>query len=150
MPTINAPEGYGYVVLACGVLPTVVNLLLSGPVMSARKKYNVKYPNLYAVPGFHKEADEFNRVQRGHQNYLELAPGYTVMSLIGGLENPISVAVGGVLYAVGSMLYMHGYADLSLDVKMARYKKGAHIKWIGFFTSLVTSVKMGGKMCNWW
>jgi len=33
--------------------------------------------------------------------------------------------------------------DTNLDVKDARYKKGAAIKWVGFFTSLICTVKLG-------
>jgi glutathione S-transferase len=39
--------------------------------MKARKEYGIGYPNLYATPGYHDKADEFNRVQRSHQNYME-------------------------------------------------------------------------------
>lgn len=118
--------------------------------MKARKDCDVPYPNLYATPGYHKKADEFNRVQRGHQNYIENITGFTAMSLLGGLKHPISVAVGGVLYCLGSVFYQKGYSDLSLDVKMARYKKGGGIKWIGFFVSLYSSVALAGNMVGWW
>ncbi|KAL3916912.1 MAG: hypothetical protein SGILL_004960, partial [Bacillariaceae sp.] len=57
--------------------------------MTARDKCNVQYPNLYATPGFHKEADEFNRVQRGHQNFLEANDTYAILTLLGGLKYPI-------------------------------------------------------------
>ena len=40
-----------------------------------RTEYDVQYPNLYAVPKLHKDADAFNRVQRGHQVRAELAYG---------------------------------------------------------------------------
>eukprot|EP00970_Alexandrium_tamarense_P018943 scaffold13568_cov257-Alexandrium_tamarense.AAC.2 len=88
-------------------------------------------------------ADEFNRVQRGHQNFLESSDSYAIMTLIGGLKHPIACAVGSVCYCVGSVLYMKGYSDNKLDVKMARYKKGAGIKWIGFFASLISTCKLG-------
>ena len=53
---------------------TVVNLaVMSGLVMKARKELDVKYPNLYATPGYHKNADEFNRIQRGHQKSVSVA-----------------------------------------------------------------------------
>lgn len=68
---LNVPDQYGYVILTCGVLPLFTNIYLGGPVMKARKALDVPYPNLYAVPGVHKNADEFNRIQRGHQNYFE-------------------------------------------------------------------------------
>ena len=62
------PAGYGLVLgvwgIGCGAL---LNVFVSGGVMAARKKLDVKYPNLYATPGFHKHADEFNSIQRGHQ-----------------------------------------------------------------------------------
>ena len=54
MVVLELPESYGYVMLFCGVLPTVTNMVLSVPVMKARKELNVKYPNLYATPGYHK------------------------------------------------------------------------------------------------
>ena len=65
------------------------------------------------------------------------------MTLLGGLKYPIVCALGTVLFNVGSVLYLKGYADTNLDVKTARYKKGAAIKWIGFFTSFVSTISLG-------
>ena len=96
-----------------------------------------------AVPKYHKNADEFNRVQRGHQNYLEGATAYSIMTLLGGLKYPLMCAGGSVLFCLGSVFFMRGYADNSLDVKMARYKKGGGIKWIGFFISFFSSIRLG-------
>ena len=110
--------------------------------MKARKKYDVQYPNLYAPAG-NKNADAFNRVQRGHQNYLESINSYCVMTLLGGIKHPITCAVGSVIFCVGSLLYMKGYSDTTLDVKTARYKKGAAIKYIGFFASFISTCKLG-------
>merc|ERR1711976_561259 len=138
MVAIEVPDHYGWVVLGAGVLPVMTSMFLSGFVMSAIKQFNVQYPNLYAVPGFHKQADEFNRVQRGHQNYLENTDSYVIMTLLGGLKHPIACAIGTVLYCVGCYLYLKGYSDAELDVKDARYKKGGVIKWIGFFTSMIS------------
>mmetsp|Transcript_25386 Transcript_25386/g.46693 ORF Transcript_25386/g.46693 Transcript_25386/m.46693 type:complete len:125 (-) Transcript_25386:1254-1628(-) len=118
-------------------------MVLGGYVMKARKKYDVQYPNLYAVPKHHKNADEFNRVQRGHQNFLEGNDSYAIMTLLGGLKHPLVCAGGSVCFCVGSILYIKGYMDTNLDVKDARYKKGAAIKWVGFFTSLICTVKLG-------
>mmetsp|Transcript_38205 Transcript_38205/g.92452 ORF Transcript_38205/g.92452 Transcript_38205/m.92452 type:complete len:150 (+) Transcript_38205:46-495(+) len=142
MVSIEVPDHYGWVILGAGIAPVVTNLLLSGFVMSARKQHNVGYPNLYAVPGFHKNADDFNRVQRGHQNYMELTDGYAIMTLIGGLKHPIACAIGTATYCVGCYLYLLGYKDDTLDVKTARYKKGGGIKFIGFFTSLISCAKL--------
>ncbi|EJK72031.1 hypothetical protein THAOC_06479 [Thalassiosira oceanica] len=105
--------------------------------------YDVQYPNLYAVPKLHKDADAFNRVQRGHQNYLEGSDSYAIMTLVGGLKHPLACSIGSVCFCIGSVLYMTGYKDANLDVKTARYKKGGGIKWIGFLTSLISCCKLG-------
>ena len=46
---IRLPDGYGYVILGCGVAPLLANIYMGGPVMKARKEMDVPYPNLYAV-----------------------------------------------------------------------------------------------------
>ena len=92
--TLSVPNEYGWVVLGAGVGATICNIVLSGPVMKARKELDVPLPNLYATPGVHKHADEFNRIQRSHQNFLEMLDSYIVMTLLGGLKYPIPCAVG--------------------------------------------------------
>mmetsp|Transcript_10140 Transcript_10140/g.28775 ORF Transcript_10140/g.28775 Transcript_10140/m.28775 type:complete len:151 (+) Transcript_10140:117-569(+) len=139
MVAIEVPAQYGWVVLGAGIGTLFTGFNLSGAVMKARTQYNVQYPNLYAVPGYHKNADEFNRVQRGHQNYLEGLGSYVTLALIGGLKYPIANAIGSVCFCVGSVLYMKGYSDTSLDVTTARYKKGGIIKWVGVLISLVST-----------
>ena len=86
--TVEVPSAYGYVILTAGVGAFVMNIMLGGLVMQARKKYGIKYPNLYAVPGYHKDADAFNRVQRGHQHIYEEMCNVTAMLLVGGLKHP--------------------------------------------------------------
>ena len=66
----QVPASYPFVMLAAGALAFIVNFVLGGQVMAARSTYNIPLPNLYATPGYHDKADEFNRVQRGHQNML--------------------------------------------------------------------------------
>lgn len=124
MPSIHVPDGYGYVVFTAGVLPSVTNLVLQTFVMKARKQFDVQYPNLYGVPGFHKMADEFNRVQRGHQHLFESLGDFRICSLIGGLQHPIAVAGAGLVWNFGALLYMLGYKDNALDVKVARMQRG--------------------------
>ena len=80
--------------LGAGVGPFICNMVLAGSVMSAREKYNVDYPNLYAVPGYHKDCDAFNRIQRGHQNFLENLGTYVTLTLLGGLKYPLTCAIG--------------------------------------------------------
>jgi len=139
MLSIEVPPAYGYVVLGVGVGTFITNQYLAIGVMSARSKYNIQYPNAYAVPGYHEKCDEFNRVQRAHQNFLEGFPGYAITALIGGIRNPIVNAIGCVCYCVGAILYQRGYVDMSLDAKTARHMKGGPIKYIGIFTALFTT-----------
>lgn len=139
--SIEIPDHYGYVFFTCGVLPVITNTIISGSVMKGRKKYNVGYPNLYATPGYHKQADEFNRVQRGHQHIFETLSDFRAVSFIGGLAHPITCAICGVVYCLGNYLYMLGYSDNKLDVKTARLKKGGPIAIVALLTSLVCAAK---------
>lgn len=138
MPTIDVPEHYGLTLLAGVVAPFFTSLFLGGPVMAARKAFSVPYPNMYATPGHHKDADAFNRVQRGHQSMFESMGAVQLMTLVGGLSYPRVAAGGAIAYCVGSYLFLQGYADTKLDVSMARYKKGGSLKWVGILTALVT------------
>lgn len=138
---LEIPDSYGYVFLSCGVLPAVTNFFIGAKVIMARKKYKIPLPNLYATPGFHDKADEFNRVQRGHQHILENISDFRAVSFIGGLAHPIICATCGVLYCLGNYLYMAGYSDTSLDVKSARLKKGGPLNVLSCFVALVCAGK---------
>lgn len=148
--TIEVPDNYGYVVLSCVVGPMVASQILSSWVMSARSKLKVPYPNLYATPGYHDKADDFNRIQRGHQSLFEFIDTFTASALIGGLKHPLTCAVSGVFFSVGYVLFGKGYGDSSLDVKMARYKKGGAIKWLGYFGAIGSCISISGSMLGWW
>ena len=139
MVAIEVSPNYGWVVLGAGIGSVITNFVLIGPVMAGRSRLKVPYPNAYATPGYHKDADEFNRIQRSHMNYIENIGGYTTMTLLGGLKYPLACAVGSVCYYVGSYLYQVGYIDTSLDAKDARYKKGGIVKWIGFLISMYST-----------
>lgn len=148
--TIEVPNAYGYVLLTTVVGQFFTSMYMGGPVMKARKDFNVPYPNLYATPGYHKDADAFNRVQRGHQNMFEMNSTYSLMALVGGLKYPIACSIYSCLYSVGCVLFQKGYSDTSLDVATARYKKGGAVKWIGFFGALGSTVSVAGSMIGWW
>jgi glutathione S-transferase len=151
LATISIPSAYGYVVLT-SVIGTgfITSTYMGTVVMSARTKYNVPYPNLYATPGYHKDADTFNRVQRGHQALFEQLPAFIAMCLIGGIKYPIATAVHAVFYNLGCIFFQIGYADCSLDVKDARYKRGGGIKWLGFFGAMYCCVASCGTIIGWW
>lgn len=148
--SLQIPQQYGYVILTCVVGPFVTSSVLGNVVMAARKKYGVDYPNLYATPGFHKDADAFNRIQRGHQSLFEVLPLFIAAALIGGLKHPITVAVEGFLFCVGSYLYQVGYADTKLDVEQARHLKGGPIRVIGFLGTVGAAISVAGSLSGWW
>lgn len=146
--TLTLPDQYGYVILGNVVVPFISAFYMSASVrrlpfvprlhshavmqvMKARKDCDVQYPNLYATPGYHKQADEFNRVQRGHQSLFESLTFVMIMGLVGGIKHPLASAVSGFLYSIGSILYLMGYADTSVKVDMARHVKGGPIKTLG-------------------
>ena len=137
---LQLPDNYPLALLSASVVPFVANIMMGVPVMQARKAFDVRYPNLYAVPGTHKDADAFNRVQRGHQNTLESMPNMIAMTLVGGIGYPLVASASMLIWWVGSFLYLKGYADTKLDVKTARYQKGGGIKWLGVLGLLVSSV----------
>ena len=151
MVEITVPDTYGYVVLTTvvgGVF--LIPGYLGGAVMKARTDMNVPYPNLYATPGFHKEADAFNRVQRGHQAIFETLSAFALCNLLGGLKHPVACSVFAVCYSIGNIFYLKGYSDTSLDVKMARYKKGGGLKWVGLLGAVGACISFSGSLCGWW
>ena len=105
---------------------------------------------LFSQPGFHKQADDFNRIQRGHQNFFETLTSYTALALIGGLKHPLICAVGGPLFCIGSVLYQTGYSDTSLKVETARYQKGGIVKWFGLLGALGSTISLAGSIQGWW
>lgn len=150
MLSFTTPDNYGNVILGCAVLPCFVSIYMGGKVMKAREEFSVPYPNLYATPGFHKKADEFNRCQRGHQGIFEQMISFTAFGLIGGLKHPMLATAAGILFSLGSVFYQVGYADSTLDIKIARYKKGGGLKHVGFLLALGTCVSVAGSMNGWW
>jgi glutathione S-transferase len=133
------PPHYGVTILGCGVAPMITSIVLGGNVMNARKELDVQYPNLYGVPGVHKNADAFNLIQRGHQNMLESALFYVPLSLAVGLKHPIVVGVGGFFYSYGCYNYQSGYKKSVED----RNKGMALCKYVGVLATLITALKVG-------
>lgn len=132
------PSHYGVVIIGNIVAPFITSMYLGSVVMTARKTYDVQYPNLYAVPGTHKFADAFNNVQRGHQNMLESAMFYIPMSLVAGLKHPLAVGIGGVFYCIGCLGFQAGY-------KLGPEKRNSGLgvlKYVGLLTTLVCSIKL--------
>jgi len=90
-------------------LSLFMNFFLTVQVVSARKKYKVDYPALYAPPG-HKDEERFNCVQRAHQNTLESWSITMVIMLAVALVYPVSAALCGTIWVLGRFIYGFGYA----------------------------------------
>jgi len=119
------PPNYGYVFGALGA-SGIMNIFLTVQVAQARKKYNVQYPNLYAAPGT-KFADEFNSVQRAHQNTLETYTLVMLQMALCGLIYPITSAAFGGVWVLGRIIYGLGYAGAGPKGRMA----GAIVSHLG-------------------
>ena len=66
------------------------------------------------------------------------------------VRHPVICSVSSAFFLVGSYLYQVGYADMSLDIKMARYKKGGIIKFVGVLGLLGSTISAAGTWNNWW
>ena len=93
------------------------------------------YPKLYAE-GFSKPARDFNCVQRGHQQALEMLPQFMALSLVGAIRFPITCAIGGILYNIGRLSYAEGYSS---GDPAARYANKGRWIYFGYFIQLVTA-----------
>mmetsp|Transcript_42588 Transcript_42588/g.133499 ORF Transcript_42588/g.133499 Transcript_42588/m.133499 type:complete len:108 (-) Transcript_42588:102-425(-) len=104
--TIEIPKEYGYVVAVLAAA-SILNAYLAGNVSMARKKYGIKYPNMYAPEG-HKHAAAFNCAQRAHQNTLETMSHLLIVMLVCGLFYPVTSAALGATWIVGRFIYGWG------------------------------------------
>jgi glutathione S-transferase len=133
---VEMVAGYGWVILAL-VANVLLNLYMAMQVGSARRKYKVPYPTMYALDSENKQAKLFNCVQRGHQNSLEFMPTFFGLLLIGGLQFPIAAAILGAIYNVGRFLYFQGYATGTVE---ARHARGGRLHWLALTGLIVCSI----------
>ncbi|GFR40035.1 hypothetical protein Agub_g573, partial [Astrephomene gubernaculifera] len=135
------PPEFGYVAGVVAASWFVHHGYMAFKVMQARKKYDVKYPALYATPEDCPNAEyrkAFNCVQRGHQNSLEGQPIFLAMLLTAGLKHPVTAAVAGAVYLAGRVAYMQGYATGDPEKRM----RGG-FQYAGLFTLVGILVKWG-------
>ncbi|BFZ09552.1 hypothetical protein BsWGS_12591 [Bradybaena similaris] len=132
MAAVTVAGEYGYVAFVV-VLGWAMLNYLAFRVMQARKKYNVNYPNLYS-----KTSDEFNCIQRAHQNTLEVYPQFLVFLLLGGLQFPKLSAVFGVIFIASRFVYAHGYYTF----EPANRNRGA-FGYIGLLGLIANTVLFG-------
>jgi len=97
---------------------------------AARKKYEVKYPDMYS-----KDSVVFNCIQRAHQNTLENIPTFLFLLLTAGLSHPLISAVAGWVWIAGRIAYGIGY----MTGDPAKRMNGA-FGYIGLITLLVCSI----------
>uniref|UniRef100_A0A5K3G0W6 Glutathione S-transferase 3, mitochondrial n=1 Tax=Mesocestoides corti TaxID=53468 RepID=A0A5K3G0W6_MESCO len=102
---VGLPRYYGAVVLV-GVGSFAMHMFLASRVVKARKDFNFPCPNMY-----HPNNDEFNCIQRAHQNYLEVLPLFLMGLFVGGLHCPVGAAVLGSTYLAGRIFYYRGYTS---------------------------------------
>ena len=62
------------------------------------------------MPGYHKDADKFNCIQRAHQNTLESMTHVMVTMFVVGLFEPMTAAICGLIWVAGRFIYGIGYA----------------------------------------
>merc|ERR1719334_1482191 len=58
---------------------------------------------------YSETSQEFNCVQRAHQNTLEGYPSFLMLLFVGGLQYPKCVAAFGALYQISRVCYALGY-----------------------------------------
>lgn len=124
------PDDYGFVILtAAGSI--FVNMWQVIQVVKARKKHNVKPPVLYSPEN--GGDNEYNCVQRVHQQWLENYPQFLFLLLTSGLQYPRISAGTGLVYYAGRIAYALGY--YTGDPEKRRY---------GGFYHLAELVLLGG------
>jgi glutathione S-transferase len=134
--TLMLPEHYGYVyaVLSASFF---MNFYLAYNVVSARKKYGVDYPALYA-PSCHKFENQFNSVQRAHQNTLETYALIMLQMCLNGLVYPMTSATFGGIWVLGRVIYGAGYSRYGPRGRGA----GSLISLLGSVSLLIISMKI--------
>ncbi|KAK9846254.1 hypothetical protein WJX81_000105 [Elliptochloris bilobata] len=115
--TLALPPAFGYVLIVLFASVFVHHFFMSFAVGAARKKYNVKYPAMYADKGT-PNADKFNCVQRAHQNSLENFPQFLILLITAGLRFPVTAAIAGVVYIAGRITYFMGYSTGDPDKRL--------------------------------
>jgi len=101
------PKYYGWFLLSLiGVF--AMNVFQIAMVSKARRRYGIKYPNLYAPIG-HKFEEKFNCIQRAHQNTLEFIPLTLTLGVVTSFFHPLLSASFLTIFAVSRVIYSIGY-----------------------------------------
>ena len=95
---------FGYVMLTV-VYMVIMNIYLSLGVGKGRKKYGVKYPDMYS-----DKHPAFNCIQRAHQNTLEVMPLILGLLILVGIALPCYAAICGAIWVTSRFSYASGYS----------------------------------------
>lgn len=141
----SIPSDYAFVLFTVVLGTILINVWMSLKVGQARRKYNVKYPLAYA-PSDHPSANQFNCIQRAHQNTIENWPTFLALLLTSGLAFPRLAALFGLTWVVARFLYFVGY---STGDPNKRYANGAMLHALAILALLglevATACKVLGK-----
>merc|ERR1711907_53440 len=146
------PEGYGYVF--GGLFATcIANFYLVINVATRRKKFGIEYPALYAdkthIDGKkckdEKDVEEFNCAQRAHQNTVENMGTVQLLGAVNGLVFPTFSGSCLAIYAVGRVVYGHGYVTGGPNGRMA----GGIISHLGDFPLMICTAYSGLKLLGY-
>ncbi|XP_020374270.1 microsomal glutathione S-transferase 3b isoform X1 [Rhincodon typus] len=94
---------FGYVILVF-IYSWIMLAYLGMKVGLARKKYKVKYPDMYS-----DKDPLFNCIQRAHQSTVEIYPQWLIFQLIAGVVYPISASLLGIIWVTSRFTYAWGY-----------------------------------------
>ncbi|OQR80691.1 hypothetical protein ACHHYP_17298 [Achlya hypogyna] len=134
------PE-HGYVILV-GVLTGFVNAWAGMKVGSARKLYDIKYPQMYAEKA-DKNFNAFNCVQRAHQNLVENLPVHFMLLATSSLFRPGYAAIAGLVRVLGFIAYVQGYASGNPAKRM-----NGGFGYLGLFASIGLSIEAAITLIN--
>ena len=141
MVQINVAPEYGYVVLA-GASMVLVNGWMMAKIGKARKKFGITYPQMYS-----DDNQEFNCVQRAHQNTLEQLHFFYPTLLVSGLRHPMGAAAAGAIFVVGRIMYATGYYTGEAKNRIP----GAMTSMLGGMLPLLgMTVSFAAGLLGWW
>mmetsp|Transcript_13058 Transcript_13058/g.45656 ORF Transcript_13058/g.45656 Transcript_13058/m.45656 type:complete len:170 (-) Transcript_13058:183-692(-) len=154
MVALDIPASFGYVIIINICLSGLNNfLLLGGLVMKARAAARKDYAHLIDYPMMQAYVDptdkdtkkrelafKFNSAQRGHYNAVETIGNFLAMSIVVGLFHPITTAVLGAVWNVGTYVYAKNYAE---NGPKSRYSGLGGLGRLGFFGLFLIGVITG-------